>query len=218
MNPPSARWRWRPMAGCTALPAENAATCSCSIRCTGMCLPLGFLEGVSTVDGIAGSLASGRRLYRNGAGRAFVEVCAAEARVRECAADSEAGDSSRTWARRFPVRASRRWRSIARRDSDLRVDQAERLLLQLCDRRRHASLSTARSPNTTCRGRSSKSRKTSAGPSPIDADGNAYTSGEGGRLFQFSASAGQLRKLDITVPSVPGREPYNRVDAWAVGR
>ncbi len=51
----------------------------------------------------------------------------------------------------------------------------------------------------------------------IDAEGNAYTSGEGGRLFQFSASSGSLRKLDITVPSVPGREAYNRVDAWAVG-
>ena len=51
----------------------------------------------------------------------------------------------------------------------------------------------------------------------IDGDGNAYTSGEGGRLFQFSASTGKLRRLDITVPSVPGREPYNRVDAWAVG-
>jgi hypothetical protein len=51
----------------------------------------------------------------------------------------------------------------------------------------------------------------------LDAEGNAYTTGEGGRLYQFSASSGTLRKLDITVPGVPGREPYNRVDAWAVG-
>ncbi len=51
----------------------------------------------------------------------------------------------------------------------------------------------------------------------IDADGNAFTSGEGGRLFEFSASAGTLRKLDITLPGVPGREPYNRLDAWAIG-
>jgi outer membrane protein assembly factor BamB len=49
----------------------------------------------------------------------------------------------------------------------------------------------------------------------IDGDGNAYTSGEGGRLFRFSPSTGTLQRLDITVPSVPGREPYNRVDAWA---
>jgi outer membrane protein assembly factor BamB len=51
----------------------------------------------------------------------------------------------------------------------------------------------------------------------IDGDGNAYTSGEGGYLYQFSPSTGVLRRLDITVPSVPGREPYNRVDAWALG-
>jgi hypothetical protein len=48
----------------------------------------------------------------------------------------------------------------------------------------------------------------------IDRDGNAYTSGEGGYLYQFSPSTEALRRLDITVPSVPGREPYNRVDAW----
>jgi outer membrane protein assembly factor BamB len=50
----------------------------------------------------------------------------------------------------------------------------------------------------------------------IDADGNAYTSGEGGRLFRLSRSDGTLEKLPVTVPAVPGREPYNRVDAWAV--
>lgn len=51
----------------------------------------------------------------------------------------------------------------------------------------------------------------------IDADGKAYTSGEGGFLHQFFPSTGVLRRLDITVPSVPGREPYNRVDSWALG-
>ncbi len=51
----------------------------------------------------------------------------------------------------------------------------------------------------------------------IDVEGNAYTTGEGGRLVQFSASSSTLRALDITVPGVPGRESYNRVDAWAVG-
>jgi hypothetical protein len=49
----------------------------------------------------------------------------------------------------------------------------------------------------------------------IDAGGNGYTSGERGQLFRFSASSGSLEKLAIAVPSVPGREPYNRVDAWA---
>ena len=52
----------------------------------------------------------------------------------------------------------------------------------------------------------------------IDGDGNAYTSGEGGCLYQFSPSAGVLRRLDITVPALPGREPYNCVDAWVSGR
>jgi hypothetical protein len=50
----------------------------------------------------------------------------------------------------------------------------------------------------------------------IDTDGNAYTSGESGRLFRLSRSDGTLEKLPVTVPAVPGREPYNRVDAWAV--
>jgi len=51
----------------------------------------------------------------------------------------------------------------------------------------------------------------------IDADGNVFTSGEGGRLYEFSPSAGELRALELTVPGVPGREPHVRVDAWAAG-
>ncbi len=51
----------------------------------------------------------------------------------------------------------------------------------------------------------------------IDVDGNAYTSGEGGYLYQYSPSTCVLRKLAVTVPTVPGREPFNRVDAWALG-
>lgn len=50
----------------------------------------------------------------------------------------------------------------------------------------------------------------------LDSEGNAYTSGEGGRLFRFSPNDGTLEKLPIILPAVPGREPYNRVDAWAV--
>ncbi len=48
----------------------------------------------------------------------------------------------------------------------------------------------------------------------VGADGYAYTSGQGGFLYRFW---GKLEKLDVTVPTVPGREPYNRIDAWAAG-
>ncbi len=48
----------------------------------------------------------------------------------------------------------------------------------------------------------------------VGADGSAYTSGEDGRLYQFS---GALKKLAVAVPSVPGREAFNRVDSWATG-
>jgi hypothetical protein len=48
----------------------------------------------------------------------------------------------------------------------------------------------------------------------IAADGSAYTSGEDGRLYRFS---GALKRLDMSVPSVPGREVFNRVDSWAAG-
>jgi hypothetical protein len=47
----------------------------------------------------------------------------------------------------------------------------------------------------------------------LDADGNAYTSGERGRMFVWHG--GILQKLDVCVPTVLGREVYNRVDAWA---
>lgn len=49
----------------------------------------------------------------------------------------------------------------------------------------------------------------------VDAEGHAYTSGEDGHLFQFSTVTGKLEPLAISVPAVPGREPYTRVDAWA---
>ena len=47
----------------------------------------------------------------------------------------------------------------------------------------------------------------------VDSEGNAYTSGEDGRLFRIPYS-GKMQKLALTAPTVPGREPYNRVDAW----
>jgi hypothetical protein len=48
----------------------------------------------------------------------------------------------------------------------------------------------------------------------VDQDGNVFTSGEGGKLYRFDIKAQQLKRLDIGVPTVPGREVYNRVDAW----
>jgi len=49
----------------------------------------------------------------------------------------------------------------------------------------------------------------------LDSQGHAYTSGENGSLCRFNAQQMRLERLPITVPTVRGREPYNRVDAWA---
>ncbi|HKS97734.1 MAG TPA: hypothetical protein VJV74_16590 [Terriglobia bacterium] len=48
----------------------------------------------------------------------------------------------------------------------------------------------------------------------LDQDGNVFTSGEGGRLYRFNIKTQQLERLEIGLPAVPGREVYNRVDAW----
>jgi hypothetical protein len=48
----------------------------------------------------------------------------------------------------------------------------------------------------------------------IDQDGNVFTSGEGGRFYRFNLKTQQLERLEIGLPGVPGREVYNRVDAW----
>ncbi len=49
----------------------------------------------------------------------------------------------------------------------------------------------------------------------LDAQGHVYTSGENGFLYRFHAQQQRLERLELTVPTVHGREPYNRVDAWA---
>lgn len=49
----------------------------------------------------------------------------------------------------------------------------------------------------------------------LDGEGHAYTSGENGYLYRFHAQQQRLERLELTVPTVRGREPYNRVDAWA---
>ncbi|HKW99066.1 MAG TPA: hypothetical protein VJN43_15100 [Bryobacteraceae bacterium] len=48
----------------------------------------------------------------------------------------------------------------------------------------------------------------------IDAGGRVFASGEAGALFRFDPETNRLEKLPLTAPTVPGREPYNRVDAW----
>lgn len=48
----------------------------------------------------------------------------------------------------------------------------------------------------------------------IDGKGRVFTSGESGAMFRFDPGTQKLEKLSITVPSVPGREGFNRVDAW----
>jgi len=48
----------------------------------------------------------------------------------------------------------------------------------------------------------------------LDQDGNVFTSGEGGRFYRFDIKTQHLEHLEVGVPAVPGREVYNRVDAW----
>lgn len=48
----------------------------------------------------------------------------------------------------------------------------------------------------------------------VDQEGNVFTSGEGGRFYRFNVKTQQLERLEIEVPAVPGRQAYNRVDAW----
>lgn len=49
----------------------------------------------------------------------------------------------------------------------------------------------------------------------VDSKGNILTSGEGGALFRYQPGSSAIQKLAVTVPCEPGREVYNRVDAWS---
>jgi hypothetical protein len=49
----------------------------------------------------------------------------------------------------------------------------------------------------------------------VTEDSRVFTSGENGALFRFDAGKQKLERLPVSVPAVPGREPYTRVDAWA---
>jgi hypothetical protein len=51
----------------------------------------------------------------------------------------------------------------------------------------------------------------------IDSAGNVFTSGEGGYLYAVDARTRRLRRTDSRLPGVPGREVFNRVEAWVAG-
>jgi hypothetical protein len=42
----------------------------------------------------------------------------------------------------------------------------------------------------------------------------AYTSGEDGALYRYIPDSPSIERLNLTVPAEPGREGYNRVEAW----
>jgi outer membrane protein assembly factor BamB len=46
----------------------------------------------------------------------------------------------------------------------------------------------------------------------VGKDGNVYTSGDGNFC---QVGLGEVKELTLSVPTVPGREVYSRVDAWA---
>lgn len=50
----------------------------------------------------------------------------------------------------------------------------------------------------------------------VDGQGNVFTSGEGGHLVRFDYRQQKLERLAATLPTVPERAVYNRVDAWAI--
>ena len=48
----------------------------------------------------------------------------------------------------------------------------------------------------------------------VDQQGEVFASGENGSLFRFDPKKQKLEKLDLQAPAVPGREGWNRVDAF----
>ncbi|HWR54455.1 MAG TPA: hypothetical protein VN428_25330 [Bryobacteraceae bacterium] len=45
--------------------------------------------------------------------------------------------------------------------------------------------------------------------------GQVLASGDNGAIFRFDPTKKMLARLPVSVPGVPGREPYSGVDAWA---
>lgn len=48
----------------------------------------------------------------------------------------------------------------------------------------------------------------------VDKNGTVFASGEDGAFFRFRPGDQQIEKLAISAPAIPGREPWNRVDAF----
>lgn len=48
----------------------------------------------------------------------------------------------------------------------------------------------------------------------VDQQGNVFASGENGSFYRFDPKPQKLEKLSIQAPSVPGREPWARVDSF----
>ena len=48
----------------------------------------------------------------------------------------------------------------------------------------------------------------------LDLKGNVYASGEDGFIFRFDEEKQALEKLPVQAPSIPGREPWTRVDTF----
>jgi hypothetical protein len=59
-----------------------------------------------------------------------------------------------------------------------------------------------------------ETEKTTSRMLVLDMKGNVYCSGEDGNLFMFDKTKDKLEKLNLQIPAVPGREPWNRVDAF----
>ena len=51
----------------------------------------------------------------------------------------------------------------------------------------------------------------------LDSTGRVYGSGAEGALFRFVPETQKIEWLQLAAPTVPGREPYNRIDCWAEG-
>jgi len=52
----------------------------------------------------------------------------------------------------------------------------------------------------------------------VGCDGHVYGGKRWGRLFEFDPEKGTIRQLELSIPSLAGRQLYNRVDAFAVDR
>jgi hypothetical protein len=178
----------------------------------GYVLPLGFLDGVTSVEGA---------LVVSSAGDVFIGTSPGGHLLKYSGQKSASGTVPQVTA--------------AAKTEDLGVPVAGEMISALAIDREHHRIYGLTQPNGNffsydiegnkfavhgkvaehdMPGENFEKRRNIGRAIAVAADGSAYTSGEGGRIYRF---AGSLRRLDITVPSVPGREANNRVDSWAAG-